>query len=340
MSEKTRLAMVGGGAVTERCHLPATRPFDNCEVTLIVDRDLDRAQMLADKFGVPHISADYHQVPQHADAAIIALPSHLHAQASVDLLEKGVHVLVEKPMALTLAESDRMIAAAKQGGAVLAVGLMRRFLRNGRFAAWALANDLLGPLKSFDFSEGNVFNWPAHSDYFLHRELAGGGVLADNGAHTLDQLLWWLGEVDEFRYYDDAFGGVEADCELHLTMQSGVQGKVALSRTRNMRNTAVFVCERGTLEVNLRNNGMKITGPEDDLGLGGFGIDADNPTGADQPFAGLFVPQTDDFLYAVQSGQAPTVSGEVARQSVALIEAAYAQREPLVLPWMQIGELA
>jgi predicted dehydrogenase len=336
---RVRIALVGCGAVTERCHIPALRTLESAEITLLVDRDLERAQALAQRFDIPNTAASYDDVAQHADAALVALPSHLHAQASIDLLKAGVHVMVEKPMALTMADCDAMIDAAQQAERVLAVALMRRFLRNGAFVAWALQNKALGRLESFDFSEGNIFNWPSHSDYFLKRELAGGGVLADNGAHTLDQLLWWLGEdVASFEYFDDAFGGVEADCELHLTMKSGVSGRVELSRTRALRSTAIFHCEGGILEANLRNNSIRITSFDGTSGLGGFGIDKNILTPVDQPFTQLFIPLHDDWLYAIQTGSQPTVTGEIARRSVALIAACYEQRQPLNLPWLNFDK--
>ena len=70
-----------------------------------------------------------------------------------------------------------------------------------------------------------MYSWPVASD-FMFRKDAGGGVLADTGAHVLDTVLWWLGDWDKVEYHDDAHGGVEADCLLKLTMKSGAVGTV------------------------------------------------------------------------------------------------------------------
>src|SRR5262249_52888377 len=108
----------------------------------------------------------------------------------------------------------------------------------------------------FHVQDGYVFNWPLASDFSFRRELAGGGVLMDTGVHTLDQLLWWLGDVNSFEYYDDNYGGVEAECELHLTFKSGVEGIVELSRMRNLPNMAIIRGERAELEVGLWRNSL------------------------------------------------------------------------------------
>jgi predicted dehydrogenase len=151
-----------------------------------------------------------------------------------------------------------MLDAQARGGGVLSVGMTRRFLHSGQFAKWAIDGGLLGEIHSFELMDGFVFGWPLATDFFFRKELAGGGTLIDAGVHALDQVLWWLGEVETFEYYDDNFGGVESECKLHLTMTSGVHGVVELSRTRNLRNTAIIRGERGELEVGLIDNRSKL----------------------------------------------------------------------------------
>ena len=125
-----RIAILGCGAVTELCHLPAFRRLERSPA-LLVDRDLERAQLLADGCGAavaehwaPHLDT--------FDAAIIALPHHLHANVAVELLSQGKHLLVEKPMALGGAACDAMVSAAEASRVVLAVGQVRRFWHANR----------------------------------------------------------------------------------------------------------------------------------------------------------------------------------------------------------------
>ena len=242
-----RVSLVGCGAVA-LAHLPTVLASPRARATVLVDKDLARARSLAEKFSVPEAVDDYRAIEGRADAAILALPHHLHAPVAVDLLERGVHVLVEKPMALGSEECDRMIAASRASGAVLAVGMVSRFFAGAPFVKRVLDQGLLGPIRSFRVSEGFVYSWPVASDFMFRKE-AGGGVLADTGAHTLDQLLWWLGDMDLIAYRDDAQGGVEADCELELALPGGGRGTVELSRTRDLGNRWHIVGEHGELRT-------------------------------------------------------------------------------------------
>ena len=330
----TRLAIVGCGAVTQHGHLPAAARAENVRVTLLVDKNRPRAEELARQYNVPHVAEDYAQVWEEADAAIVALPHYLHAPISIDLLAHGVHVLVEKPMALTADECDAMIQAAEQGQAVLAVGLMRRFLWSAQLTKAILDAGLLGSVESFDIREGFAYNWPVASDFFFRKETAGGGVLIDAGAHTLDTLLWWLGDVGSFEYFDDNYGGVEADCELHLVMENGATGIVELSRTRDLRNTAIIRGGRATLEVSLHTNQVRFLPRGVAFGvLGNVLPDLQEPLG-EQSFMDLLSAQLADWVNAIRSGGSPRVPGAEGRRSIALIKACYAQRKPLVLPWV------
>lgn len=326
-----KLAIIGCGAVTKNLYLPAIQKIDGLQVTLLVDKEYSRAKELAQQYKVPFVSNIYNDVYEKADAAIVALPHYLHASVSIDLLRKGIHVLVEKPMALNFEECKAMISAARESGATLAVGLMRRFLYAAQWVKAAIDLGLLGEIQSFDFREGNIYNWPVASDFFFRKESAGGGVLIDTGAHTLDLLLWWLGDVADFDYRDDCHGGVESDCELRLTLKSGAKGTVELSRTRNLRNTAIIQGNKGKIEVSLRGNRI-FADPSNLLNYRVGKICGNNL--AEQSIIDLFVAQLRDWLESIKTGNPPFVSGEEGARAIALIEACYRHRQPLSLPWM------
>ena len=330
-----RLNIIGCGAAAEQGHLRALAAL-KIRPTLLVDKNIERAQALAWEFGALHASGDYESHIGAFDAAIVALPHHLHARVCIDLLRRGVHVLVEKPMALTRTECEAMVTAAREGKAVLAVGLVRRFLHARQWLKAALDAEALGPIESFDFREGVVYDWPVASDFFLRKEAAGGGVLIDTGAHTLDSLLWWLGDVASFEYYDDGYGGVEADCELHLTLASGAEGVIELSRTRNLRNTAVLRGQRGEIEISLQSNQLTAR-PKRILGQRHCGLSGNRlPQQSRQE---RFALQIKDWLRAIETRETPLVSGVEAARSVALIEACYERRQLLELPWVRPEKL-
>jgi predicted dehydrogenase len=335
MKQRTvRVAIIGCGAVAERGHLPAAAHTPNCEVTLLVDSNQSRAKQLADIYGLRAVSDNHREALQHADAAIIALPHHLHAQVSCELMKGGIHVLVEKPMAMSSAECQAMLETAEEQKVILAVGLMRRFLDSARFVSGALQQGVLGQIKAFDVREGNVYNWPVQSDFFFRRKTAGGGVLFDTGAHTLDLVLWWLGEVASLEYYDDSYGGVEADCELYLVMQSGAKGVVELSRTRNLRNTAIITGEHATIEVHLRNNWFTFHGPDNGVGVSDKALAGVSKEGIEKSSFDPFRSQLEDWLAAIRGERPVTVPGTEACRSVALIEKCYSTRRQLDLPWV------
>jgi len=260
LNGKIRIGIIGCGAVTEIGHLPAVAANPNCTLTALVDRNQSRLELLAKRGRPEFTSEDYRDCFGKIDAAILALPHNLHAPVAIDLLSNGIDVLVDKPMAMSASECDAMMEAAKSGNRMLAVGLMRRNLYSAQMARSFIESGMLGAIRSFHFAEGGIYNWPVTSDFFFKRQTAGGGVLLDTGAHTLDLLLWWLGDVASFEYFDDtvAENGVEADCLMRLTMKSGAEGTVELSRTRNLRNTAIIVGENADMEVDLRKNWLTV----------------------------------------------------------------------------------
>ena len=331
------VALVGCGAVVEQCHLPAFFRRSDCKVAALVDSNQKRAGQLAERYGIPHSLTDYRGLYELGiDAAIVALPNYLHAPASIDLLEHGIHVLVEKPMALSLSQCNAMIEAAQKKEVTLAVGLMRRFYRSGQLVRSLVQNGTLGQVRSFDVREGRVFNWPLASDFFFRKEAAGGGVLIDTGVHTLDQLLWWLGDADSFEYYDDNYGGVEADCELHLKLRSGAEGIVEVSRTRKLRNTAIIRGERGELEIGLSGNRAALRFDGVPLQVAGSAIPLHEPIDSEWIQTDPIAAEQEDFLDAIRRRRSPVVSGLEGSRSVALIEACYRKRQPLKVPWMEV----
>ena len=338
--KQLKIAVVGCGAMVEQQHLPSLMRIDDCQVTTLVERNLTRANALAEKFGIPQAVDDYHRlIGTDTDAVIIGLPNHLHAPVTIDLLKAGIHVLVEKPISLTVAECDAMINAAKESGAILAVGHIRRFSQAGRFAKWAIESGLLGKIKSFDIRNGFVYNWGVTTDFFLRKELAGGGVFMDLGVHTLDQMLWWLGDVRTFRYYDDSYGGVEADCELYVTLESGAEGFVELSRTRNLDDRAIIRGEKAELEVGLVSNSVSLRFTSADMGIVGNALIGEEAVLEEQRVANLIAFEHMDFFHSIRTGEAPAISGAEARRSLELIEACYAERQPLHLPWVDVLQL-
>lgn len=334
-SKTPRIGIIGCGAVTEWRHLPALAAL-HIAPALLVDTNVARARDFAKTFGARHVSDRYEPWAEEMDAAIVALPHHLHAPVSGDLLRRGIHVLVEKPMAVTSAEADAMVREAAGAGATLSVGLMRRFLNVNRWVKAVMDAGVLGTVESFRFEEGSVYGWPVASGFFFQKATSGGGVLADTGAHTLDLLLWWLGGVEVLEYADDSYGGVEADCRIRLRLPGGAGGTVELSRTRKLGQKAMLQGSRGWIEVSLDERRLNsVTASNRSLlAATGGGLRGDRLPA--QVFQDLFVAQIEDWIEAIRGEKPPAVPGSEGARSVALIETCYGRRQLLSHPWVRV----
>ncbi len=331
-----KLAIIGCGAVSELSHIPIATTSEEVEISILVDKNIWRVKDLANKFAIKNVSDDYRQVIGKVDAAILAVPHHLHAPIAINLLNNGIHVLVEKPMALTLAECNSMISAAEQGGAILAVGLVRRFLYSHQFVKKIILADFLGKIRSFDVSEGSIYNWPVASNFFFKKE-TGGGVLNDTGAHTLDSILWWLGDYDSFEYYDDSQGGVDANCKIYLVMKNGAKGTIELSRTRNLRNSAKIYGEKTQLEVQMLGSQVTISPSEENIKMIGNVVSKSMKVEKIQPVQNIMREQFENWVSAIKNKKEPYISGEEGSKSIALIEGCHKNRKKLVTSWGEVS---
>jgi predicted dehydrogenase len=331
--EPLRIAMVGCGAVTELAHLPICTNTADVRVVALVDTNLERAKKLAAEYSVPTVQATCEGLAGRVDAAIVAAPHFLHERISSDLLRQGIHVLVEKPMALTASECDKMIEAAEAGRAVLAVGLMRRFAPWVRFVKRAIGAGAIGKIQKFEIKEGSPYDWPVASDFFFRKETAGGGVLIDTGAHTLDLMLWWFGDPEKIEYFDDADGGVEADCEIHLSYSNGVVGRVDFSRTRVLGYRIQIHGDKGSMDIQPYKK-APVTIAYGDSCLGGTVTNPGNYLDISEHVP-LMGSSFRDFVRAIRTKTIPTVDGCEGKRAVALIETCYAIRQPLAYPWAQ-----
>lgn len=347
------IALIGCGAVAEILYAKALRQLEEeglVSTCALVDPNPARTATIAAILRGPcqfvSLAAALSEVSP--DLAIIATPHRFHADLVVDCLKKSIAVLCEKPMATTTTECDRMIEAAQRAGRVLAVGHFRRFFPSCQMLKAIISSNLLGRVCSFRFLEGETYSWPAQSMSFFKYSDAGGGVLIDAGAHTLDLLMWWLGDVAELQYEDDAMGGVEANCRLHLKMTSGATGVVQLSRDWPLPNRYVIECEKGWLVYNYDG----VEGIELGLNKSEFGMDVKicsvaktvqpqlrNLTVIAPGLRGCFTDQLRNVLAAVAGREPVRVPGTEARKAVALIEACYRNRKFLDMPWLEQVEI-
>jgi predicted dehydrogenase len=331
-----RIGIIGCGSVTQQYHLPAIAVCPAFRIAALADTNAELLSRVCAAWSVAAAATDYRDV-RDVDAVLIATPHALHAPMCEHFLDRGVHVLVEKPMVIRSADAERLVALADERRAVFAVGVFRRYypistfmrdaLRGGRMAG-------LGALRAIDAEEGAVYDWQLQSRFLLSRELAGGGVLIDTGSHLLDRLLWWLPEFDARirAYRDDSAHGVEADCELLLDLARGdqvVSCAVRMSRIRELRNTIRLTFDDGVVEIGANapdGLALRINGWPDEQRLRAADCAAAAPTD-------FFIRQMQDFARAIESGLHTANDAASNVHVVRLIEEAYARREPLAHDW-------
>lgn len=126
-----QIAIIGCGTIAQVMHLPYAAELPGVNIRALVDPATDRVETLADRYNVKHRFESTEEllteVGENLDAAIILTPPHAHAEAVVPLLERGVHTLVEKPLAVSPADAERMVESAEASDATAMVAYMKRY---------------------------------------------------------------------------------------------------------------------------------------------------------------------------------------------------------------------
>ncbi len=199
-----RIAISGAGAIAERAHLPAFLALPAVEIVALQSRTLEKAERVASSLFAPgkrtpplYTDFDRMLAAERPDAVGIFVPNALHCEFTLKALAAGAHVLVEKPMAPTVAEAEAMVAAATDAGKALMVAMQRRYGGLERAIKRALDAGAIG-IPHFiraRLSHGGPETWAPGQDWFLRRSAAGGGAMLDLGVHIADLARWYLGEV-------------------------------------------------------------------------------------------------------------------------------------------------
>lgn len=192
-TRKLRIGVVGLGI--GRMHIEGWREHPQAEVVAIADADPKRLAEIGDKFGIVHRHAsaatmlEAHQL----DAVSICTPNKFHRELTLLALERGCHVLCEKPMAMNATEGREMLEAAQRAGRRLMINFSYRFSAQSRALKAQVDAGVFG---EFYFGR-SVWHrrrgMPGFGGWFGSKALAGGGPLIDLGVHRLDLALWLMG---------------------------------------------------------------------------------------------------------------------------------------------------
>jgi predicted dehydrogenase len=200
-SDRLRVGIIGGGAITQVAHLPVLKKLKSVEVEAICDTDLPKARALADRFGIKDAYDDIEDLlrSESLGAVVICSPNHLHESHILAALSANVHVLVEKPLAMTAPAAQRIIRAAEKRTRVVMVGMNHRYRPDVQIVRSFVQGGELGRIESVRGS-WHVFR-PGRTQlgWRQRRDQSGGGAMLDLGLSILDLGMWLAGNPKPVR---------------------------------------------------------------------------------------------------------------------------------------------
>ena len=315
----------------------ARRP-GGARLVSVCSRDRDKAAAFGSHYRVSKVFTDWRDLvaAPDIDAVCIASPTGDHAPMSIGAANQGLHVLTEKPMANTVADADRMIKACDRAGVTLGCIYMYRFMDTALRMKGAVAEGLIGrPLMAectgFSYRDQAYYD---SGDWRGRWETEGGGSLVTQTSHTLDLMIWMLGDVQ-------AVAGFYSTSPLHqIEVEDQTFGVLRFA------NGVLATLASTTAAVNPRPRSLTIRGTKGTVGL----VDDDlaqwdvpgGPSPAVQELMAsgpvdrgdtltmsgyadptLHFRQLEDFVAAVAEGRPPLVDGWEGRRTTAVMEALY-----------------
>lgn len=227
MKDGVRIAVVGTGAIAQLTHIPVLSKMRGARLVALCDNDGAKARALADRFGIPDVFTDFEELLDSdvLDAVVIATPNHLHEPHVLSALRKGLHVLSERPLALSVRGVERCLAAATKNDLVLQVAHNHRFRSDVQALSQFLRNGELGALSSV--RAGTLLVERPGDGWRGRKTEAGGGVFLDQGFPLLDLALWLAGFPTPVRISAQARKGrganaTEVAMQLLLECEGGV----------------------------------------------------------------------------------------------------------------------
>lgn len=243
--EKTRVAIAGLGGIAQITHLPVLSKMDDVEIAAVCDIDRAKAKNVAVRYGIKNYFSQIGDLLANADVdcLVVAAPTNFHKEMAIKAVEHGLHVLVEKPLARTLAEAQEMADVAKRQKRILMVGMNNRFrpdiMMQESFISAKELGDIFYIKTGFLKKRSTVENWS------VKKEESGGGVFMDLGVVLLDIILWLLKfpkakSVSAANYYH-SFKSVEDSSFVLLRFENNITATIETSWTL-LRENDIFYC--------------------------------------------------------------------------------------------------
>jgi predicted dehydrogenase len=320
VSKRVAWGLIGAGDIARKRVAAALRDAPSSRLVAISRARSELAEEFARAFGVPRWYGDWRELvaDREVDAVYIATPVYVHAEQAIAAANAGKHVLCEKPMAMSVAECDRIIAACRANGVALSVAYYRHFypviariktiLASGQIGAPVVAQ--IDAFEEFKPSAGYPRAW------LLRKSESGGGPMMDFGCHRLEVLLDIFGPVQRVTsLVSNAILSREVEDTAIASLQfaRGVCATVTVTHAaQEPRDSVSIFATRGSLHIKSLNTGelTSITGSVPRV--------ESHP-----PAANIHQPLVEDFVDALLNGRAPAVGGDIGRAVAQLEEQIY-----------------
>lgn len=282
MSEQVRVGVIGTSWWADMMYLPCLKSHPAVEIAAICGRNQDRLEEMAQKYSISRSFTDYQEMIEknNLDAVIVATPDHLHYPITMKALEAGLHVLCEKPLALTLEHAREMYDKAEETGVKHMTLFTWRWMPPFQYAHQLIKEGYLGRCFSSQFRD--VAGYGRDGQYHWKWDRSRGlGVLGDLGIHMIDMAHWLIGDIAKVNAHLSTFferpalEGQPLDpandsALLTLKFKDGSQGSIYVSAVahlgdRNSEFQIILHGEAGTLEIDLNfRDGYVIRGARSD----------------------------------------------------------------------------
>lgn len=314
--ELLRFGMIGAGAIAQS-YVVVFSHLQFGRVVGVADPQPERAQAVAEALDCRAFRSHDELADQvECDAAVICTPPATHVEVGLDLVERGIPVLCEKPLALDHSSARKLVDAADSAGVPLTMAAKFRYVDDAVQAKSIVDSGDLGEVVLFD----NIFasHTPMAGRWNADPAVSGGGVLMDHGTHSVDIARYFLGSITDVMAVAPRRVQkvpVEDTAQMFIRSAEGVCGTIDLSWSIDMqadRYISIYGSE-GTINVGWRESKFRPASGTEWIKFGN-GYDKIQAMGA----------QVANFCRAVQGREELLITAEEAVASVAVIEAAYA----------------
>ena len=255
--KKLKFAVIGLGNIGSR-HVAVLDAEENAEIVGVCDINKEKCENIINLYGKIPCFEDYKVLLKKvkADIVTVATPHSYHSQMVIDIIKSDKNALVEKPMALSVNDCDRMIETANKYKKKIFVVKQNRFNKPVMLAKKALDENRLGKIYMV---QCNVM-WNRNKEYYLDSEWRGkkefeGGALHTQVSHFLDLMIWWFGDVVEARTFIDTLNHdieIEDTGVSSLKFKSGVLGSLLWTTNvynQNYEGSITILGEKGTIKI-------------------------------------------------------------------------------------------